>query len=510
MNDTRYDPSVPRPADAAGLVGQVLDGRYALERKLGAGGMGVVYEARHTVLGARLAVKVLVPPPSEHADESMERFRREARAASALGHPHIVAVRDFGALPNGLCYYVMEHLDGTDLLDEIERHPRGMPEERVARIGRQIAEALGAAHEQGIVHRDLKPENVFLIERGGRSDHVKLIDFGIAKVNWPEGRRAPSSPPGELDALSLLGSLDSTGGRRFTAAGVVLGTPVYMSPEQCAGRDVDGRSDLYALGVLLFEALTGRPPFDAPSVLELLRLHQVAAPPDPRTVRPGLSGELAELVLNCLEKSPSKRPMDMHEVAERLALVCAPDPASASAPSVPAPRVAPRPPDPPPENGPRFSPQASIASSRPQAEPPPAAPPRRPLGTWLFVALAIAAPSVALGLAVGLGLGRPSAPAAGPDEAAPLASPAPPAPGPSPVSALAPPPDAGRPMSATSAPAPGPALAPSVPPPAAGHPHPRAHPASPTPLAPPDPAAEPPPRPSRPLPTDPVLDPWDD
>jgi serine/threonine-protein kinase len=517
MHDTLYGPAGPGPIDAAGLVGQVLDGRYALERKLGAGGMGVVYAARHTVLGARLAVKVLVPPPSEHADESMERFRREARAASALGHPNIVAVRDFGALPNGLTYYVMEHLDGTDLLDEIERHPSGMPEERVARIGRQIAEALGAAHEQGIVHRDLKPENVFLIERGGRPDHVKLIDFGIAKVNGPEAGHSVSLPPGEIDARSLLGSMDSTGGRRFTAAGVVLGTPVYMSPEQCAGREVDGRSDLYALGVLLFEALTGRPPFDAPSVLELMRLHQVAAPPDPRTFRPGLGREIAELVLNCLEKSPTKRPMDMHEVAERLALVSPPDPIAASAPSVPALPPAPRPAAPPPENGPRFSTQAALAPAPPKVER--EAPPPRTLRTWLLVALAIAAPSVSLGVAVGLWFEPPGATTAAPGEAAAVPS-APPPPldagtrAPPVVAPSAVPSAVGAPASGAPAPVADPVSAPVLAPPADAHARHRAHhdplavdpPPVETPPVAPDPAA----RPSRPRPTDPVLNPWGD
>jgi serine/threonine-protein kinase len=509
MHDTLYEPSGLGPTDAEGLVGQVLDGRYALERKLGAGGMGVVYAARHTTLGGRVAVKVLVPPPSEHADESMERFRREARAASALGHPNIVAVRDFGALPNGLNYYVMEHLDGTDLLDEIERHPSGMAEERVARIGRQIAEALGAAHEQGIVHRDLKPENVFLIERNGRSDHVKLIDFGIAKVTWPEGARSPSLPPGELDALSLLGTMDSTGGRRFTAAGVVLGTPVYMSPEQCAGRDVDGRSDLYALGVLLFEALTGRPPFDAPSVLELMRLHQVAAPPDPRTFRPGLSAEIADLVLNCLEKSPTKRPMDMHEVAERLALVSPPDPVSVSAPSIPTPLAAPRPAAPPPENGPRFSTQAAIAPARPRDAPhaEAAAAPRSPRA-WLFVAVAIAVPSIALGVAVGLWFERPGAENAAPSEPPLLAPPTPALPDAGSWAApVVAPRDVATPIPA--APAPSPAPAPAPPPPAEVHARHRTHPVPP-PAPPPPSAAERGPRPSRPRPTDPVLDPWVD
>jgi serine/threonine protein kinase len=319
MTDLHDTLAAEEPAEAADLAGQVLDGRYELVEKLGAGGMGVVYAARHVVLKTRLAIKVLRPPSAGHAAEALERFRREARAASALGHPNIVDVKDFGTLPGGLSYYVMEHLEGTDLLAAVE-NTQGMATARLAHIGLQIAEALAAAHEQGIVHRDLKPENVFLTTRHGQADHVKLIDFGIAKVSAPElaSTLLPNSlpPMGQL-ALGMMPA--SSLGRRFTAAGIVLGTPAYMSPEQCAGRDVDFRSDLYALGILLFEAATGTLPFDADSVFDLMRMHQHLAAQDPRILTPELPDEIAEVILACLEKDPGKRPRDMRAVGAVLA-----------------------------------------------------------------------------------------------------------------------------------------------------------------------------------------------
>jgi len=299
------------PMDAGLLEGRVLDGRYELVRRLGAGGMGVVYAARHVVLGNRFAVKVLRPPPAAQAKEATERFKREARAASALGHPNIVDVKDFGELPGGLFYYVMEHLEGRDLLAELET-TGPLPTPRLANVALQVAEAMGAAHAKGIVHRDLKPENVFLTSRDGEPDHVKLIDFGIAKVNSMDGHL------GTVPPLAALAFSSSPGRGRFTAAGIVLGTPAYMSPEQCKGTDIDFRSDLYALGVLLFEAATGEVPFEAESVFEIMRMHQELAPPDPRVLAPDLPAPLAEMILALLAKDPAQRPASMDAVAHAL------------------------------------------------------------------------------------------------------------------------------------------------------------------------------------------------
>jgi serine/threonine-protein kinase len=299
------------PMDAGLLEGRVLDDRYQLVRRLGAGGMGVVYAARHVVLGNRFAVKVLRPPPAAQAKEATERFKREARAASALGHPNIVDVKDFGELPGGLYYYVMEHLEGRDLLAELET-AGPLPTARLANVALQVAEAMGAAHGKGIVHRDLKPENVFLTAREGEPDHVKLIDFGIAKVNSLDGRL------GTVPPLAALAFSSSPGRGRFTAAGIVLGTPAYMSPEQCKGGDIDFRSDLYALGVLLFEAATGEVPFEAESVFDIMRMHQEMAPPDPRVLAPDLPAPIADMILALLAKDPAQRPASMEAVASTL------------------------------------------------------------------------------------------------------------------------------------------------------------------------------------------------
>ncbi len=297
--------------DAGLLEGRVLDERYELVRRLGHGGMGVVYAARHVVLGNRFAVKVLRPPPAAHAKEATERFKREARAASALGHPNIVDVKDFGELPGGLYYYVIEHLEKRDLLAELEAGS-ALPPKRLANIGLQVAEAMGAAHAKGIVHRDLKPENVFLTSQQGEPDHVKLIDFGIAKVSAMDGRIGTVPP---LAALALA-STPSSG--RFTAAGIVLGTPAYMSPEQCRGGDIDFKSDLYALGILLYEAATGDVPFEGETVFETMRMHQELPAPDPRLLAPSLPDSIADMILALLEKDPLRRPASMQIVADAL------------------------------------------------------------------------------------------------------------------------------------------------------------------------------------------------
>ena len=209
------------------LVGIVIDGRYLIESVLGEGGMGVVYLATHTALNKRFAVKVLRGEIARD-EEIMRRFVREAQSSTAIGHSNIVDISDFGKLDDGTAYFVMEHLDGEPLTDRIRRG--AMPTSEVLHICAQIAAALAAAHGRGIIHRDLKPDNIFLIRRGGDDRFVKILDFGIAKVGGANAK--------------------------LTRTGMIFGTPHYMSPEQAAGQSVDSRTDIYALGVILFEMLT--------------------------------------------------------------------------------------------------------------------------------------------------------------------------------------------------------------------------------------------------------------
>ncbi len=272
------------------LVGQLIDERYRVVSRIGAGGMGVVYEGRHEVLGTKVAIKVL------HADaageeEALARLKREAQAASAIGNEHIVDVRDFGRLREGETYVVMELIDGHDVLSLVRIG--ALPWTRARDIAVQIAEALEAAHRQGIVHRDLKLENVLLTKRRGKADFVKIVDFGIAKVE---------------------------GGAKLTIAGRVMGTPEYMSPEQCSGRSVDHRTDIYSLGVMLYEMVTGKLPFYDRDLAKLVRLQMFEKPVPPSRVRPDIELPLTfeAVILRCLAKEPDARFQTMQELAEAL------------------------------------------------------------------------------------------------------------------------------------------------------------------------------------------------
>ena len=275
------------------LLGQTIDQRYRVESLLGEGGMGLVYRVTHTRLNKPLAMKVL-RQENTRDPEVLARFRREAESASNIGNQHIIDVSDFGELTDGSTYFIMEHLDGLDLIDAIDSVDR-MPEERALHIAIQVCRALGAAHDAGITHRDLKPENVFLIRREDEEDFVKVLDFGIAKVG-----HGPS---------------------RLTRAGEVLGTPHYMSPEQCEGEGVDHRTDIYALGVLLYEMLTGHVPHDADTMMGILTKHMYEEPIPPRVRVPHITEELETLIMRCLEKQPERRYQTMHEVLSDLELV---------------------------------------------------------------------------------------------------------------------------------------------------------------------------------------------
>jgi eukaryotic-like serine/threonine-protein kinase len=291
------------PVDGTRLVpapeieGRILGDRYRIISRLGQGGMGSVYLAEHVTLGKRMAVKVLRPEYSRD-EELLDRFQHEARAASQIGQENIVEVFDFGHTPEGEAYFVMEALEGESLARILHRDGP-MTVSRALPIFLQICRALGAAHQRGIVHRDLKPENVFVLRRTDGTDFVKVLDFGIAKG------------PGAPDA------------KRLTRAGSIIGTPEYMSPEQASATSIDQRSDVYAFGVLAYETLTGRLPFDGETPLATLMKHQSDAPLPPRRLRPELPPELEELVLRALVKRPEGRQQSMQEVASELASIAA-------------------------------------------------------------------------------------------------------------------------------------------------------------------------------------------
>ncbi|MFZ5784823.1 MAG: serine/threonine-protein kinase [Acidobacteriota bacterium] len=286
------------------FIGLVLDDRYRIEGRLGRGGMGVVYAARHVVIDKPVAIKILRKEYSSDPHQ-VERFVREARAASRIGHPNIVDVTDFGTLFNGQIFLVMEYLAGVTLSRELKTEG-ALSARRSIAIAVQICRALAAAHAKGIVHRDLKPENVFLLNpstaaepdnaSGHHPDTVKLLDFGIAKITWDEE------------------------GRRLTKVGSVFGTPQYMSPEQASGKDADHRGDIYALGCIVYEMLTGEVPFLADTFMGTLTKQMFEKPVPPRQLRPDLTipPPLERVILKAMEKNADERFQSMAEMATAL------------------------------------------------------------------------------------------------------------------------------------------------------------------------------------------------
>jgi len=289
------EPSAPASVELAidsELQPGTTVGEYTIESKLGQGGMASVYAGVQPVIGKKVAVKVMSRQLCLDPVQ-VERFVQEARAVNQIGHPNIVDVFAFGALPDGRSYFVMEWLQGETLAARLRRGPLTVPE-AVAMLF-QICDGLAAAHDKGIVHRDLKPENIFLVPVRNRRMLVKLLDFGIAK---------------------LLGRRDARVDR--TADGATPGTPGYMSPEQARGKDVDHRSDIYALGVCAFEMLCARVPFIGSEAIDVLYQHVHATPPAPSTLRPDIPLQLERLVLQMLEKRADRRPT-IPVIEERLA-----------------------------------------------------------------------------------------------------------------------------------------------------------------------------------------------
>jgi serine/threonine protein kinase len=286
------------------LLGTVLDRRYKLEARLGSGGMGDVYAARHIVIDKPVAIKIL---RKEYSDDprQAERFIREARAASLIKHPNIVDVTDFGRLESGQIYFVMEFLVGITLGKEL-RLRGALTTRRTLSLSIQTCHALEAAHSKGIVHRDLKPENIFIVnpitgelddEAAGRQqDIIKLLDFGIAKMTWDEQ------------------------GRRLTKVGSIFGTPQYMCPEQASGKDTDHRGDIYGLGCIVYEMLTGEVPFLADTFMGTLTKQMFESPVPPRQLRPdlGIPEPVEQVILRAMEKDAEARYQSMTELAGAL------------------------------------------------------------------------------------------------------------------------------------------------------------------------------------------------
>ena len=269
-------------------LGRVVAGRYRLEARLGEGGMGIVYRARHVLIDRIVALK-LIRPDLRSETHLRAWMLREARAANRVDHAHIVEIHDVGETEDGELYLVMEYLVGTSLSSEIAKGQ--LPIIRAVDILEQMCAALSRAHDLGVVHRDLKSDNIMLTVRGGRHDFVKILDFGLAAL-----ARDP----------------------RLAPKGAVFGTPEYMSPEQAKGEDATALSDLYSLGILFFEMTTGQLPFRSRSRDTLLEMQRSGAPPSPRSLRNDLPDQAEQIILRLLEKDPRRRFRDGHHLKDEL------------------------------------------------------------------------------------------------------------------------------------------------------------------------------------------------
>jgi serine/threonine-protein kinase len=298
---------------AGRLTGSTLADKYRIEDLLGSGGMCEVYRARHTGIGKQVAVKILKPELA--ADPKIaERFEQEARASSRVRHPNAIDVTDFGIAENNTPFLVMELVEGNTVR-ELLREYGPFPVPRVVTILSQVCGALEAAHSVGVIHRDIKPDNIIISEYDGR-DWVEVVDFGVAKIHEDFNRR------------SVL-----------TGANFIIGTPRYMSPEQCEEQPVDARSDIYSLGVVVYEMLSGEAPFDGGSSTRLLMAHVAEPPPPLGQKRPDISPEIEAIVMRALEKNPDRRPQSAVEFARDFERAAGFAPVSAASHSGPISRI---------------------------------------------------------------------------------------------------------------------------------------------------------------------------
>ena len=287
--------------NTAEIIGQTLSGRYLVTKKVGQGGMGAVYEATHTLIGKRVAVKVLLEKYAQR-EAIVARLKKEAQLASSIGNEHIIDITDIGNTDDGRTFVVMEYLEGESLAECLAREHE-LPEQRILRIATQAASALAAAHAKGIVHRDIKPENLFLLKRKDQ-DFVKVVDFGISK--------------------SLRASAEEEEVQRLTQTGMVLGTPLYMSPEQARGdEDLDHRVDIYALGVIMYESIAGRVPFVGSNYLSVISQVLNEEPKPLREIRPDVSEELEAIVAKAMAKNRNERYRDADAMLEDLGALSA-------------------------------------------------------------------------------------------------------------------------------------------------------------------------------------------